>query len=640
MIERVIYQNIDDMKYCTNIDRIETLEIPDIKAITINDAIEYYHLRKCFDKCKKLERWSDEQYKGYKQKVQKLNSLYHRFFNDIEESDILNHYEEIEILYNDTFWELFDNFKLHDKVSNEAFNELIHKDNIAPDIIFSYKSIVEKYGLELKNYLLEYPVCIRMILNCFYDEHCKIIIPKEFSNEEFNDYLIQYIQSDHVHPNTLERIINIKNKKPFEINDKIRLQARRRYEKEIDIIMSSDSTVLTGNKIIVELLPKQEDLVQLEINGNEIHLTFDSRWLLQNTMINDILAIFIYVFNYVDKPQMRSNHVNKVTSISQFESMLMDSSKLLYRKGQVFDFNNTLSFLQIRTYYYLLNRSEIRLEERIEKFFEKYIKEEFGCSSIKIKLPSKHTSFNEKCSVAIAALESILRQYNLYVEDGEIDYELLSMSSKSISIESVKSLIKDKYVYIQSDKIFDINMLLFSNKSTLLYIEKFEYESFVEMIQKEKVFINDFTDLEKDEIEKLVNNKIIEVLSDGRIVFSNLNRLSILKDLYLNEVINKHNCSQEDIQIINDLVTEGLLKEENTLLSKQEADYLDYLLNNRKYVNGPQLRNKYAHGCQQGITDEQIHEENYFVILNIIILLMIKINDDLCLNYKIQNPDD
>ena len=85
MIERVIYQNIDDMKYCTNIDRIETLEIPDIKAITINDAIEYYHLRKCFDKCKKLERWSDEQYKGYKQKVQKLNSLYHRFFNDIEE---------------------------------------------------------------------------------------------------------------------------------------------------------------------------------------------------------------------------------------------------------------------------------------------------------------------------------------------------------------------------------------------------------------------------------------------------------------------------------------------------------------------------------------------------------------------------
>ena len=68
----------------------------------------------------------------------------------------------------------------------------------------------------------------------------------------------------------------------------------------------------------------------------------------------------------------------------------------------------------------------------------------------------------------------------------------------------------------------------------------------------------------------------------------------------------------------------------DTLLSNDEANYFNYYLND-VYSNGPKLRNLYAHGIEYLNDNEDSHYSNYIVLLRLMVLLIIKINDEFCL---------
>ena len=52
------------------------------------------------------------------------------------------------------------------------------------------------------------------------------------------------------------------------------------------------------------------------------------------------------------------------------------------------------------------------------------------------------------------------------------------------------------------------------------------------------------------------------------------------------------------------------------------------MLNMHKFSNGLDLRNKYCHGNNP--IDENVSENNYYQILKIVCLVIIKINDEFC----------
>jgi len=68
------------------------------------------------------------------------------------------------------------------------------------------------------------------------------------------------------------------------------------------------------------------------------------------------------------------------------------------------------------------------------------------------------------------------------------------------------------------------------------------------------------------------------------------------------------------------------------LFTKLETDYFNYFLNNSEFGNALALRNEYLHGGKKGKdVNGDIHKNNYFILLRIVILIIIKINDDLCI---------
>lgn len=62
--------------------------------------------------------------------------------------------------------------------------------------------------------------------------------------------------------------------------------------------------------------------------------------------------------------------------------------------------------------------------------------------------------------------------------------------------------------------------------------------------------------------------------------------------------------------LLDELITNKKVIFESTLFSKPEQDYLNYILNDRQFDNGPAIRNKYLHGNNNQRIEE--HESDYY----------------------------
>ena len=82
---------------------------------------------------------------------------------------------------------------------------------------------------------------------------------------------------------------------------------------------------------------------------------------------------------------------------------------------------------------------------------------------------------------------------------------------------------------------------------------------------------------------------------------------------------------------------ENMLFFDSSLFSKPEQSYFNYLLNKSEFTNGIDLRNSYLHGTQANPKDIQLHQYAYFVYLKLIVLVLLKIEDDLLISHAINN---
>ena len=244
-----------------------------------------------------------------------------------------------------------------------------------------------------------------------------------------------------------------------------------------------------------------------------------------------------------------------------------------------------------------------------------------------LSIPSENSTFLEKVRTICSEIDSILRQFNTYIENGEIDRELLEISRNSPIIENIPSFLEKKYGYIEDRELLNISEYLFSDQSQLGYIENKEgYSNFEELIINEDVLISDFPDYNRVLINLLIEKNIIYKNEHGYIRLEE-DITKILKDFYYNKVI----CINyyKNSSVLDSLILNGKVVCESKLFSRQEQEYLNFLLNDRLFDNAPALRNKYSHGNNP--IDLEEHEKDYFQILKVIILIIIKINEEFCL---------
>ena len=236
----------------------------------------------------------------------------------------------------------------------------------------------------------------------------------------------------------------------------------------------------------------------------------------------------------------------------------------------------------------------------------------------------------------ITAFESILKQYSLYVKKGDIDFELVGMSTTPVRFEDIKSLVPDKYIYGIGEDYKRLAFWLFSDQCMFSNIERIykngrHYNCLIDLLLNETIFVSDYRENERGVFENMASFDLITIGDDGEINLKDKIKLAILRDLYRNDVISKKHYPLDASDAINDFIAQGIIESESTLFSRPEINYLNYLLNRAEYCNGLEIRNRYIHGIQQVNTNEDEHRQNYYILLRLFILLAIKVNDEFCL---------
>ena len=117
------------------------------------------------------------------------------------------------------------------------------------------------------------------------------------------------------------------------------------------------------------------------------------------------------------------------------------------------------------------------------------------------------------------------------------------------------------------------------------------------------------------------------ISEDGSITIEK-KRVYVLRDLFGNEVICPIHYGQDLREQVSILVASGDLCYKDTLFSKPEQDYLNFMLNKAEFSNGFDLRNKYCHDTYT--LSEDVQQQDYLELLKIMVLIIIKINEEFC----------
>lgn len=602
----------------------------------INDILEMHNIILYMESGLKLKYWTQEQIDSYASKCKYMKSIIGVYFGNLTDKTIIEAYLQLDRIYRNDFWLLFEKYKLFNKISPDAFTQMLDSNEVQIQNVLECENTVKTYSKELYNSLLLNSHAATILINYFEIKplNKKLYFPNELTNEDKEKIIYNYIDSKNANINYLTTIKNMKNSDQLIISDKTRLKAKERCEKYIEKIFNENNG--TKVEIKVRFTENQSDASEEKLENGLYTLSYSSNWIRENLDFPTIMNNFIYLFNFVDC-QMRVLSVSKECDLGTLEKHISVNSKYDYQTGFIFNAKQQKIQLQTVAYYQTLLQNNIRLEKVIEWFFNSYLPSEFQIDGFKIQMPSKESTFLEKCRTIFPEIESILKQYKIFVKEKNVDLDLLQISSGGFKYDDIPSIIQNKYVYGNGEEFNNIKFLLSSDQCLLPYIDRIggKYDTFYNLISNENVNINEYYDDCKKSILWLQDKNIVHITTNGLIEWASKNKALILYDLCRNDVISFWHYPKNYRNIFSELCNQHIIKFDNTLLSRPEANYISFLLDKSKYVNGYDIRNRYMHGTQLNE-----HKNCYFIALIILIICIIKINDDICIWDELKKFED
>ncbi len=457
-------------------------------------------------------------------------------------------------------------------------------------------------------------------------------LPKSLSVENKETIISNYLESNDLNLNYIGLIQNIKNRNDFKISDKTRLKAKRLQKSETEKFFTDKGSFKYGVNIsFPENATKIKDGF---IDKNHIaNYSYSLDFIKQNNNPYFLFQNFKYLFEYTDN-QNRIDLVSKKSQLGIFEKIMGVHSQNEYRGGTAFSVSEMTSQGQIYGYNKIVNDLNYSLEDILHFVFTSIFQEKYGfANNASFYIPTATTYF-EKVRLLAPEFESILKQFKFFVEDGNIDFELLQISSLPSSIKDIPSLNPNKYIYFNesNDIMVGCSNLFFSDQSHLTYVEPFKnkkHHTFFELLAHEDVIFGNYEEHQKPRLNYLIEKGFISIDSNDLIQITNPARVLILKDLHDNEVGSFYHYPIDFQREVKQMETEDIVFFESSLFSKPEQSYFNYFLNKSEFTNGLDLRNSYLHGTQANPDEVKRHEYAYFTYIKLLVLAMLKIEDDL-----------
>lgn len=602
------------------------------KQLGINDLLELCHIKEYFDNDLYLLSWNDSTKSNYAKTAAAAFTLTKKYMLSLNDESIVIDVESLEFDYRKSFWDLVNNLQVYKKINKEVFASLLNKNPHQIREVLSCKNIIAHLDNQIRDFLLLNDKSAELILTKLEEKHRssepEFHFPQSLTLGDREKIISNYIDSKDVNLNFLRLIEKSKDTKDLTLSAKVRLRAKNKSEELNNEILKEGNSWSVG--VEVSISKDQIEPVKYSNRGQILVVSYSEIFLDKLKHDASLLNIFAALFEYTDD-QGIITLFSKDSEMDVLEKLFM-KSKNEYPIGIHFGRKNNLAHLQILVFKYYLNQKESSIEKVIELFIDSFLHANFNIIKLQFKFPTSSTTYLEKIRTLAPELEFLLKQYQIFVSEGNIDYELLRLSSRPLRFNEIGSLVEKKYVYANSATVDRLKHWFFSDQSSLYYTQSYKtkYTNLYDLLAYEAVNLDSFADFQKEGIKSFVNEGYLFIDEDNTVKIKDEILLYIIRILHKDEVLSYWHHPESVRKIVDEMVESNLLITEKTLFSRQEVQYLNYYLNKKEFTNGYDLRNKYLHGTNKPFEKE--HEMEYYFLLKIIILSLLKIKDDLLLN--------
>jgi len=606
------------------------------KEYDINDLIELYQIKLYIDNDLFLLSWDETDKASFKEKVKNIWSIIVKFWAKISDSNLIELFLSLEFGNQYAFWGLIEKLGTFKIFSESTFIEILDNSHLRIRDVLQNKKLVNHFRNALRVYLINNKNSAELILAQYEEKHLiekpSFYFPSCLTIEDKEQIILNYLNWDDANLNYIRLIINSRNTDNLKLSDKTRLKAYNVERKKNNEILETGHVWNCSTH--VALSQEQEVPVLITWEDNIQNVSYSTKWLDRLDDSFSIFQIFSNLFGFTDEFGL-IELVGKKEEMDVMEKIFM-KSKNSYSQGMVFTRKSILSHLQIfifSDYLRMKNKTiEIILKDVIDG-----LNCSFGLKNLSVNFPSENTSNLEKVRMIAPEFESFLKQFQLFVEDGLIDHELLRISSTPKNISDIKSLVEKKYGYgTSSQKLQWIQHSFFSDQSMLWYVDPFKdkHHNLFSLLDKEDVSLTDFKNYQRQAIESFIEDGYLIENHDGFVKINKVLDLLVIGKLYKDEVISYWHFPPEMRTVIDQMEEEGLICFGDTLFSEPEQKYFNFYLNKSEFTDGLDLRNKYLHGTNS-YSDEE-HQNSYLIYLKLFVLALIKIVNDMAIDATIK----
>ncbi len=596
----------------------------------VNDVLELHQILNFFDENLFPNDWSEDEIAGNRLKVPSIKKLISSFFNSKASSGLTEIYDNLDYNQSSSFWQIINKYKFYNLLSSDDFLHILHDKAYSLRIILRYKTLVDFFKIEIKRLFISIPlISAELILGEYEkkqdDNHSKLYFPVNLTLAEKENIIIDYINSAQPNANYLDLIMHSKPDDNLKLSDKTRLIAKK---KSIEISREFFS-LNEGFSISVDVRidPDSEVPRHLGTFNSQPIITYGGKYL---DKITDKAELFEFIrenlfildkFDCIDL-------VKRASEISSFERIFM-KSRNAYNGGISFRHKFIIAQSCTHVFQYYLNSRNYSLEEVILHYVDKILNSRYNVNQFYLALDTSSDTFLNKITTAIPQIDSILKQYKLFVEDGFVDSELLQMCSKTPLFSDIPSRAQKKYFYPNQHKLSKVFNSFFAEIGMFYHPELFinEYDNFYNFLLKNDVRVAQFDDFQQRGLEELIEENYLFIDEQGFIRIRNEAYFMTLQILYNYEVVNYfslHYLLRPTLEMLNNF---EMLDHEQKLFTRAESDFLNFILNKSAFTDGYDIRNKYMHGTNS--LDEAVIKNHYHIVLMVIIMIICKIENDL-----------